>query len=240
MANSDNKQNLWGRLGRFLDDEERVSRFNRSFHRKVDAIGEAPLVGWLWKTPGEKLESMEGTAFGTRKGGFDEEGHLLQYTGEGLRDLWELAGRPKIKKNRRTFTPTESGGEGPAGYFLPRDWGAMYDRSAGRRVDPISRLKEYFGRDAVYAGKGLGGGLDAETILEEFSHAVQYEDPERWTNFESRQELFEDKLAEIERKKADPDYDPYKDVSSDEGYTHDIISPRLYQHLRKSGRLFEW
>jgi|TARA_Y100000310_G_scaffold30755_1_gene29184 hypothetical protein len=239
MANSDKKspnKNLWSKLGAFLQDDERSSRFNRSFHRAVDAVGEAPLVGRIWKTPGEVLDkSLEGAYFGTRKGGQD-----TFYDARGVKDLWELAGRPKVKLNRRTSGPVALGGEGPAGYFLPRDWGAMYDRSAGRRVDPISRLKEYFGRDAVYAGKGFGGELDASTILEELSHAVQYEDPERWTNFESRQELFEEKLAEMERKKADPDYDPYKDVSSDEGYTHDIIAPRLYQHLREAGYSGKW
>ena len=239
MANYDNKQNLWGRLGRFLDDEERVSRFNRSFHRTVDAVGEAPLVGWLWKTPGEKLESMEGTGFGTRKGGFDEEGHLLQYTGEGLRNLWELAGRPKIK-TEKFDVHAPAGDIEYAGRFIPRDWRAMDRRASGGKVDALSRLREYFGRDAIYTGTGLGGGPDAHTVVAELAHAVQWEDPKKWTKHDSRLDLYKEKLAETARRRANPDYDERKDVHSDEGYTHEIVEPMLYRHLRKSGRFFEW
>ena len=239
MANSDNKQNLWGRLGSFLDDESRASRFNRSFYRAVDAVGEAPLVGRLWKTPGEKLEGMEGSAFGTSKGGYDEEGDLLQYTGEGLRDIWELAGRPGIKTEKFDIYGSPGSSE-YAARFLPRDWRAMRSRASGEKVNALSRLKEYFGRDTIYTGKGLGGGPDASSVVAELAHAVQWEDPKKWTKHDSRLDLYKEKLAEMARRRANPDYDERKDVHSDEGYTHEIVEPMLYERLRKSGRFFEW
>jgi hypothetical protein len=238
MANSDNKQNLWGRLGRFLDDESRASRFNRSFYRAVDAVGEAPLVGRLWKTPGEKLEGMEGISFGTEKGGYNEEG-LIEYAGEGLRDIWEFAGRPGIKAEDFDIYAS-AGSRESTGHFIPRDWRAMHSRASGGKVDALSRLREYFGRDTIYAGKGFGGGPDPSTIVAELAHAVQWEDPKKWTKHDSRLDLYKEKLAEMARRRANPDYDERKDVHSDEGYTHEIVEPMLYEHLRKSGRFFEW
>ena len=184
----------------------------------MDKIGETPLIGLLYESRDENFEkAMGGTAaFGTRKGG------EYMYTKEGVRNVWELSGKPKIKLG--TDQPQ----------FNPRDLGVLMSEYTGKRPSLFSKWRSKYGKDVVQVG---GGAFGASELIEELSHAVQWENPKEWSPYSSRKELFTHKMSEVPRRHAGEKI--YEDISTDEGYTHGVVAPKLYNLMKEQGYTFQ-
>ena len=184
----------------------------------MDKIGETPLIGLLYESRDENFEKAMGetSAFGTRKGGVDN-----LYTREGVKSIWELSGKPKIKVG--THQPQ----------FNPRDVGTLMSEYTGKRPSLFSKWKSKWGKDVVQVG---GRAFGASELVEELSHAIQWENPKKWSPYSSRKELFKHKMEEVPRRHAGEKI--YEDISTDEGYTHGVVAPKLYQYMRDEGYSF--
>ena len=188
----------------------------------LDKVGEVPLLGLLYESREENINKVlgGGIGFSTEKGGV-EEGWM--YKTEGVRELWKMAGKPKIKVG--TQQPK----------FLPRDLGYLMREYSGGRQSLYSRWKAKFGKDVIEAREGM---YTQEDIIEELSHAIQWEKPKEWSPHSSRKELFKHKMEESPRREAGEKI--YEDLSTDEGYTHSVVAPKLYDVMKEKGYGFKF
>jgi len=184
----------------------------------MDKIGETPLIGLLYESRDENFEKAVGksSAFGATEGGEDN-----LYAIEGVKNIWKMAGKPKIKLG--TNQPQ----------FNPRDLGTLMSEHTGKRPSLFSKWKSKWGKDVVQVG---GRAFGASELVEELSHAIQWENPKKWSPYSSRKELFKHKMEEVPRRHAGEKI--YEDISTDEGYTHGVVAPKLYQYMRDEGYSF--
>tara|TARA_R100000808_G_scaffold8751_1_gene24580 strand:- start:4077 stop:4685 length:609 start_codon:yes stop_codon:yes gene_type:complete len=188
------------------------------FLNLMDKVGEAPLIGLLYESREENINKALGKSimFSTEKGGIREG---QNYEMEGVKDLWRMAGKPKIKTK---------GVRQPK--FVPRDVDYLMREHSGKKQTFWSKWKSKFGKDVVEVRGGVDTGGD---LVEELSHAIQWENPEKWTHHSTRKDLFKQKMKEQHRVHAGEDV--YLDKTTDEGYTHSIVAPKLYEVMREKG-----
>ena len=189
----------------------------------LDKVGEVPLLGLLYESREENINKAlgtSGTIFGTAKGGLGEG---QQYKAEGIKELWKMAGKPKIKVG--TTQPQ----------FNPRDTAYLMREYSGESQSLYSRWKAKFGKDVVEVREGIDTTGD---IIEELSHAIQWEKPKEWSPHSSRKELFKHKMEEEPRREAGERI--YEDLSTDEGYTHSVVAPKLYNVMKEKGYGFKF
>jgi|ETN02SMinimDraft_2_1059926.scaffolds.fasta_scaffold05199_2 hypothetical protein len=175
----------------------------------------SPLIDWMYHSPEESFDkTFGGAAIGYRNKGTGNQEWLRSID---VKELWKEAGKPRVK------THNMQGKMKRGAFFKPRGYKWDYGRK-----NPKTLFDKVFGSDKIFVPKTFGEGGDLGSGISELAHSMRFKDPERYSQYDTRDEIM---MGKGNEHAGGFDATLYRKKHTDEYQTHSVVEPMLRQWL---------
>ena len=146
---------------------------------------------------------------------------------EGLIDLWEKAGKPRIQDTGDSFSRGLYTDPELKMYKQQKDGQWKHRKEINPLSHMIGKVKRALATPTVYAGsKG--------TLVSELAHAVEHRNPEILSYHTSKEEMTAAVRHERQNMKWSSETEMYNTPGTVEHHTHKVTEPKLIDYLIKN------